>query len=146
MKRFLCGLAVLGLLVSVAGQAGAQYAYSPIFAPGSFNTIASGINNTEQIVGFYVTNNIAHGFLLSGGGFTTIDVPGFLNTEAYGINSAGQIVGSYFTPQSMPNYHGFLLSAGTLTTIDRPGSSFTQLYAINNPGQIVGDSGNGGFL
>src|SRR5262249_18292521 len=132
MKRLLCGVVALGLLGGCIKQARAQYAYTPIFVPGAFNTIASGVNDSGQIAGFYVANSVAHGFLLSGAGLTTVDVPGFFNTLAYGINNAGQIVGYCDNANvSGQTPHGFLLSAGTFTTLDRPGSSFTQFYGIN---------------
>lgn len=51
-----------------------------------------------------------HGFLRSGGRFTTIDVPAAfgIGTQALGINSEGDIVGIYFDGSN--NIHGFLLS------------------------------------
>ena len=50
-----------------------------------------------QIVGYYSGSGTAiHGFLLSGGTYTTLDDPlGVGSTYATGINNAGQIVG-YF--------------------------------------------------
>ena len=54
-----------------------------------------GINDAGQIVGDYRDSSDGiHGFLYSGGAFTTIDVPGAQHL-ASGINDAGQIVGSY---------------------------------------------------
>ena len=47
--------------------------------PGASDTFASGINNAGQVVGYYedASGDIdAHGFLESGGSFTTINVPG----------------------------------------------------------------------
>jgi uncharacterized membrane protein len=48
-----------------------------------------------------------HGFLMSGGGFTTIDVPGATDTCAFGINAPGRIVGSYV--DGAGKEHGFVL-------------------------------------
>jgi uncharacterized membrane protein len=90
---------------------------------------------------------VRHGFLLSGGVFTTINGPDASGTEAYGINNSGQIVGNY--TDSEINY-GFLLSGGDYTTIDVPGASYTTIFGINDAGQMVGVyvDGNGyhGFL
>jgi probable HAF family extracellular repeat protein len=60
-------------------------------------TRAQGINDQGQIVGFYVDSSGAtHGFLYSGGAYTTLDDPlGTGGTFAQGINDQGQIVGSY---------------------------------------------------
>jgi probable HAF family extracellular repeat protein len=78
-----------------------------------------------------------HGFLLSGGSFTTIDPPGSMQTIALGINNAGQIVGGAAV-QGMMYQTGFLLSGGRYATIAPPGSIGTTADAINNAGQIVG--------
>jgi hypothetical protein len=50
---------------------------------------------------------LTHGFLLSGGQFTTIDIPGATLTDAEKINPRGDIVGFYV---SAGLTHGFLLS------------------------------------
>jgi len=39
------------------------------------STVAYGINNSGQIVGSYTNASGAHGFLLSGGTYTTLDDP-----------------------------------------------------------------------
>ena len=52
MKRFLCGLVALGLLVVGAAPAKAQYIYT-LDPPGSTGSDANGINNSRQIVGRY---------------------------------------------------------------------------------------------
>ncbi|MGI8741112.1 MAG: hypothetical protein ACR2NN_00800 [Bryobacteraceae bacterium] len=38
---------------------------------------------------------VTHGFLLSGGQYTTIDFPGTNGTELYGINPQGDMTGVY---------------------------------------------------
>ena len=59
-------------------------------------------------MGSYTAAGTPHGFLLSGGEFTTIDVPGALFTSyASGINDVGRVVGRFDT--SSTNF-GFLLS------------------------------------
>src|SRR5207302_8300111 len=57
------------------------------------------------ILGSYGANGVSHGFLYSGGIFTTIDDPPF-GTVLQGINDAGQIVG--FTVAANGGTHGFL--------------------------------------
>jgi probable HAF family extracellular repeat protein len=95
-------------------------------------------------VGEYVVDQQSHGFLLSGGTYTTLDVPGVTFTAATGINDAGQIVGSYIAADG--NFHGFLLSEGIYTLVDVPGATSTFIYGINNAGQIVGSYDGHGFL
>jgi probable HAF family extracellular repeat protein len=145
MKRVLCGWVVVGLLVARAGMANAQsnYAYTLLDVPGSRETIANGINNAGQVVGWYIdANSRAHGFLYRDGTYITLDPPGSVYSLAYGINDLGQIVGSY-QRTSLADPQGFLLSGGAYTTIVPPGATNTRSFAaaINNAGQIVGNYG-----
>jgi hypothetical protein len=50
MKRLLCGVVALGVLLGGAVQAKADYIYTTLDVPGSFNTIANGINDARQPV------------------------------------------------------------------------------------------------
>jgi probable HAF family extracellular repeat protein len=75
--------------------------FTRINVPGSFATLANGINDAGQIVGYYFVGGepgpfLQHGFVLENGVYTTIDVPGSIGaTGIYGINNAGQIVGTF---------------------------------------------------
>jgi hypothetical protein len=53
---------------------------------------------------------VIHGFLLSGGEFTTIDFADATATGATEITPGGDIVGGYISAGSVG--HGFLLSKG----------------------------------
>lgn len=73
-------------------------------------TAAGEINSGGDIVGVY-TDGVGkqHGFLLSGGQFTTIDVPGSLvgvdgtlTTTARAIGPSGDIVGQFTAPYNPP--------------------------------------------
>jgi probable HAF family extracellular repeat protein len=99
-----------------------------------YNT-PQGINDAGQVVGWYGSYPLYHGFLLSGGSYTTLDVPGASATYAQGINDAGQVVGWYTNALGT---HGFLLSGGSYTTLDVPGASATYAQGINDAGQVVG--------
>ena len=94
-------------------------------------TSASSINDVGQIVGDF---DDSHGFVYSGGSFTTIDVPGATRTVAAGINDAGQVVGNFYDSAGS---HGFVYSGGSFTTIDVPLPQ-PWLSGINAAGQIVG--------
>ena len=65
---------------------------------GSGTTHAHGINNSGQIVGYYIggLNSTDHGALYSNGSFIDIDFPGTFASLAWGINNAGDIVGQYY--------------------------------------------------
>ena len=114
-------------------------------------TLASGINDTGQIVGTYADASGVHGFLLSGGSYTTLDDPlAAHRTLALGIDDKGRIVGSY---DNASGRHGFLYnpSGGSYTTLDDPlATDGTEAFGINGNGQIVGRyfdaSGTHGFL
>jgi probable HAF family extracellular repeat protein len=106
-------------------------------------TAATGINDREQIVGYYLdADGTLHGFLRKKRGiFTPIDHPDAptepgVGTVALDINNRGQIVGAYVDAEQTT--HGFLLDDGIFTTIDPPGASFTEATGIDDRGQIVG--------
>lgn len=75
-----------------------------------------GMNERGDIVGVYCDSAFpclisgigTHGFLISGGNFTTVDVPDARATATLSINARGEIVGQY-TDVNGKN-HGFLLS------------------------------------
>jgi probable HAF family extracellular repeat protein/VCBS repeat-containing protein len=108
-------------------------------------TVANGINDTGQIVGYYQDSSFhLHGFLYSGGAYTTVDDPLGTNvTLANGINDTGQIVGYYADSSAVT--HGFLYNGGKYTTIDDPlGTEGNGANGINATGQIVGTYGHSG--
>lgn len=117
-------------------------------APGT--TQAFGINDKGQVVGSYSDLGYTqHGFLWSGGVYTTIDDPqSVFGTVAVGINNTGQIVGNY--SDASYTQHGFLFSGSAYTTIDGSATSYaTYLNGINNRGQISGydsDTGDNSFI
>jgi probable HAF family extracellular repeat protein len=79
--------------------------YTPIDVPGAFATVAWGINDHGQIVGYYDTNSARRGFLYSDGIYTALPETSFgsnppAETQAFGINDHGQIVG--FAIQGVP--------------------------------------------
>jgi probable HAF family extracellular repeat protein len=105
-------------------------------ATSATGTNAVGINNAGQVVGEYSDASGIHGFLFSGGTYTTLNDPLAPNfTEVFGINGAGQIVGDYVVSGGGG---GLLLSGGTYTTLNPPGSVSTIAEDINSKGQAVG--------
>jgi probable HAF family extracellular repeat protein len=102
-------------------------------------TVATGINTSGQIVGYYyvpTASNIEHhGFLYEDGTYTTLDHPSAVSqTFATGINASGQIVGYY---ASNTGNHGFLYdpNGGAYTTLDDPLATMgTVAYGINASG------------
>src|SRR5215469_8422123 len=60
--------------------------FTTIDFPGATQTSPNEINPEGDIVGFYVSAGVNHGFLLSGDNFTTIDFPGATLTRPRAIN------------------------------------------------------------
>jgi probable HAF family extracellular repeat protein len=83
---------------------------------GTEGTAATGINDLGQIVGYYIdSSGTEHGFLYSGGTYTTLDDPvGAKGTLVSGINDAGQIAGVYL--DSSGAQHGFLANPSPTTS------------------------------
>src|SRR5437016_1749395 len=114
--------------------------------PGDTQSIAYGINNADQVVGYSANStNVYHAFLWQNGTMTDLGtLPGGLGSVAYGINDAGQIIGFSLIG---PTPHAFLWENGLMTdlgTLPGGGSSFAE--GINNAGQVVGQSANHAFL
>lgn len=93
------------------------YVFTTVDFPGAVYTQANGINAGGDIVGLYVDiNSKWHGFLFSGGVFSTIDFPDNIqgairSTQATGIGPSGDIVGQYqLYSESVKVTHGYLLT------------------------------------
>jgi probable HAF family extracellular repeat protein len=119
------------------------YTFSNVDDPNG-ESIASGINDLGQIVGYYSDSSGAtHGFLYSSGSYTTLNEPfGINGTFAYGINDAGQVVGQYIDGTNNSQSFIFYPSlSGSLYTGYLGFSVFnspTQLFGISDVG-FVGD-------
>ena len=112
---------------------------APIIAPGSdvIQTIASAINDTGTIAGYYTTNlAYTHGFFLKDGVYTVFDYPGVYLTMLQGINDVGDFVGWY---ENLDQTSGAFASiGGNLIAIAIPNSTYNSPSDINNHGEIVG--------
>jgi probable HAF family extracellular repeat protein len=104
------------------------YTFSTITDPFGVNgnSVATGINDAGQIVGYYSDSKGAtHGFLDIGGSYTTLDDPNGVNgTWAYGISNSGFIVGQYIDTNSVLQsfiYGNFPAPRGTTSPSLRQG-------------------------
>ena len=129
--------------------------------PGAPQTILTGINKWNTMVGTYQYNDDADfgpewtGFKMwSNGSFTTIGAPGAINTNPTSISDTGILVGWYesnIQPFTAHPSHGFVLTNGVYKTLDYPNAFRTSLNDINSAGTIVGswvdaNGVGGGFL
>jgi uncharacterized membrane protein len=93
--------------------------FSPVpDVSGAFETAVvedGGLNSASHIVSQYCSSKSCavftsvghlHGFLLSGGVYTTIDFPGATETLALGVNSSDQVVGGY--EDTSGEFHAYL--------------------------------------
>lgn len=114
--------------------------YSFFTVPGAVNgASAGGINDLDQVAGFYVdSSDTPHGFLKDGSKYTTLDVPGALATLAYGINNLTVVTGLYFDASGSP--HGYFWSRGQFVTVDTtiPGAVGVLWYGSNDQGDLAG--------
>jgi hypothetical protein len=105
--------------------------------PANFNSQATGVNNSGEVVGFY--QNAAgdfSAFMDVAGTITSFQFPGSLSTQALGVNNLGEIVGDYLDAGGV--MHGFLDNLGAFTTLDPTGSTATTINGINDQGTVVG--------
>ena len=107
---------------------------------GGIYSVALGINNASQAVGYYSSPGfLNHAFLYSNGNMTPLGPFGVEATSiARGINDAGTIVGSATDSFSIPS-HAFVYANGVMTDISPFGNSESYAHAINNNGEIVGE-------
>lgn len=112
--------------------------------PGAMNTVAQGLNDQGDVVGYYRTSDVAFytPVLWRGGVATTLSVPtsgGPLNigATAQGINNAGVVVGG-------GGGGAFVWKDGQVLWQTQP--SLSSFSDINNAGQAVGTTAQGTTL
>ena len=140
MKNFRILLVLL--LASATGNAWGGYLYTVTdlgVLSGGTESVACGINNKGQVVGYSDTaNGNNHAFLYSGGVLTDLGVlSGGVWSEAYGINDNGVVVGESY-PSGGSYAQAFVYSGGTMQYLGVQGVA----SSINNAGQIVGGDGS----
>jgi PEP-CTERM motif len=111
--------------------------------PANFNSQATGVNNSGEVVGFFQYDAAGDFSAFSdvGGVATPFQFPHSTSTQALGVNDLGDIVGDYVDAGGV--MHGFLDDPGMFMTLDPPGSTATTLNGINDLRKIVGFYVNG---
>jgi uncharacterized membrane protein len=97
-------------------------------------SVATGINDSGSIVGWYADQLFVHGFLLKGNNYTTLDVPGATGTLAEGINNGDEIVVNW---SSKGLLQSSLYRGKTYKTINVPGATQSGAAGINTAGDVV---------
>jgi uncharacterized membrane protein len=111
-------------------------AISNIFTGAGANT--SGLNNSNQVVGWWDNAGQAMGFLYSNGSVNDgFNYPGAVATNPSAINDNGEVTGSWTDSKGI--IHGFYWTeAAGFTSFDAPKTTATFPMAINASGVIVG--------
>lgn len=118
-------------------QSGDLFKNINLLLPANDNSQAVGINNADNIVGFYMPSpTTSIGFLDMGGMISTLDPFGSTFTQALGISNSGEIVGFY--TDAGGQQHGYTDMGGLFTAFDPTGSVNTTINGVNDLGQIVG--------
>ena len=152
------GLALMALIAAAGPVYATEYSFTTIDDPDGIpgTTSLLGINNSGAVLGTFIdSSQVVHGFVLSGGVFTTITVPSSLaapgetigNTLPGGINDSGVVAGTYAVNGGVGS-HGFVDAGGSFSAIDvpstlsTPGNSVapatTEVNGINLAGTLVG--------
>jgi hypothetical protein len=82
--------------------------FSSFDYPGAADTVATRINDSAEIVGYYGASGLGpfSGYLENKGGFNSVNFPGASETRVLGINKAGTVVGRYTDFSGV--VHGFM--------------------------------------
>ena len=116
--------------------------------PGSTLTIPNFISPQGDIVGLYLDgSSVSHGFVLSGGNYTTVNFTGAPGSALTGLNPSGEMSGYYCSDPacgqtgnaSTNQEHSFVVSKkGVFTSFDPPGATGSTASTVNPSGAIVG--------
>jgi len=136
----------LGSLVLSAPAHALSYNFTNVIHPNAPNIWAFGINNSGNVVGYYIDSNFNRiGFIYNGSTFTDVIPPNAVDeTYPSGINNSGVVVGSYY--DSNYNTIGYIYDGSTFTDVIPPNAVYdTYAFGINDSGVVVGsyfDSNN----
>lgn len=127
--------------------------FEVLYIPGATGGAqATGINNSQQVCGFYIdAKGVNHGFWLHQGTFTTLNFPNSTFTQALGLNNSNEVVGDYLDASGLT--HGFVYNTSTKkwVQVDDPyGIGTTVVNGTNDKHELVGFWGtnpkNTGFV
>ncbi|WNM57070.1 hypothetical protein [Candidatus Nitrospira allomarina] len=113
---------------------------------GGKESVATDINNHEQVVGYSSTyRDETHAFLYTQDRMIDLGTLGGTESRANSINDLGKVVGSATVAGSNRN-HAFLYADGKMFDLGTLDGQESTALDINQSGYIVGMSGSRGFL
>ena len=126
------------------------YTFTPLAYPGALYTFGYDINNSGQVVGYFLDeNNYKHAFFFDGQTYTTID-PSFaipyyaFVASAYNISNDGHVLGQAYDPatNTVVDFIYDPITHSDTILHDPTGGSLTQVTDISNAG-VTGYYWNG---
>jgi len=117
---------------------GGKYSSPIVYPPSRTQTIATGVNTSAVICGYYYDTAGVHGFFYDGLRYTAYDVPGANSTFVRGENDSGSFIGNYTSDSTGGANVGFVNIAAAITSFSVPGAVNTVPTGINDAGEIVG--------
>ena len=103
-------------------------------------TVAYGINNSGQVVGYGDgPAGTQDAFIYSNGTKLNLGTLGGDNSRGFGINNNGQVTGDSIVTGNTAE-HAFIYTNGAMADIGTLGGRHSTGYAINDAGQVAGDS------
>ena len=103
--------------------------------PGAQYTLATGINDSGTVAGFYADNVGVHAFIYGNGKWAPVNFGTTNTTQVFGISNANKVVGVSTSNEPSTS---FLYENGTFKVIAYPNSFSTQVAGIAANGQITG--------
>jgi hypothetical protein len=116
--------------------------FTDIFVPGSFLTVANGIEGSDIVGSFFFPGGAVQGFLYNGSNFTFLNPPGSTFTQATGISGLN-IVGNCVVGGITKGYF-YNSITGQFTIFEVPESTSTVANGIKDT-TIVGQTVIGGI-
>ena len=106
--------------------------------PWGTNPVPTSINNSNEIVGYYiVATNVVRGFLRRPGGkLVQINPQGAVTSCPRVVTDSGVVAGVFSVGNNKG--HGFIMTGNQFTLVDYPGAATTTLTDMNNDGAAVG--------
>ncbi|MCK6623767.1 MAG: hypothetical protein DPW09_36050 [Anaerolineae bacterium] len=157
MKRLLCSLLLITLLMTLSGVAqrglfalaaanerpalqatpAARYTITDLGTLGGITTKGMGINEDDQVAGASQSGSYLYAFLWDGNTMTNLGALGGQGSWAYDVNDSGQVVGG--SPLGGGNNHAFRWQqSGGMQDLGTLGGTTSYAFEINNSGQAVG--------
>jgi probable HAF family extracellular repeat protein len=115
------------------------FAVTDLGTLGGTQSVANGVNNSGQVVGYaYNANQKRRAFLYSNGQMQDLGTLGGADSEAFEVNDSGVVVGR--AKNDLGDDRAFKFNGGALQDLNTLGGSSSAATAINSAGQVTGNA------